>query len=190
MWFLLDRDGVINVESAKFVRSAEQWQPIPGSIDAMVRLKQAGHQLVVITNQSGLARGLFSEDDLAAMHAKLSALLRAQGVTLDGIYYCPHHPDAACKCRKPQPGMLQQAAVDLSFSPQQAVMIGDSGRDIEAGRRFGCATALVLTGNGSKTRTQKQVEDPDFLRSLPVYKNLAALVDDYLQHNTLSGLGG
>lgn len=181
MWFLLDRDGVINHESTNFVRSAAQWQPLPGSIEAIVRLLQAGHHVVVCTNQSGLARGLFNEYDLQHMHAKLADLLAAQQVQLDGIFYCPHHPDDGCDCRKPKPGLLQQASAQFGFTPDEAMMVGDSARDIAAGRAFGCQVALVETGNGQRTlAAARKSADKNFLKNLMVCSSLSVLVDQVL----------
>jgi D-glycero-D-manno-heptose 1,7-bisphosphate phosphatase len=180
MWFLLDRDGVINQDSDNFVRNAEQWIPLPGSIDAMARLLHAGHHVIVCTNQSGIGRRLFTEDDLAAMHNKLTDLLAQKSARLDHIYYCPHHPDDGCECRKPKAGMLKQAAVDFSFSATDAVMIGDSKRDLDAGVEFGCKIVLVKTGKGMKTLSQLKSENSVFLNSAAIYPDLSAYVDCFL----------
>jgi histidinol-phosphate phosphatase family protein len=119
-----------------------------------MRLRRAAASdlaLVIITNQSGVARGYFSADTLTAIHDLLTSELRATGVVPDGIYACIHHPDDACQCRKPLPGMLLRAAEDLDLDLAQSWMIGDRWSDLEAGKRAGCRTALVLTGYGRET---------------------------------------
>lgn len=151
----LDRDGTINTE-VDFLRSPDEVQLIPGAADAIRDANTLGVPVVVITNQSGIARGYLTETDLAAVHDRLRALLAAHGARVDGIYYCPHHPSAgvppygiACDCRKPNPGMLLRAAKDLHLDLSRSVLIGDRCGDIEAGQRAGCSTVLVLTGYGA-----------------------------------------
>ena len=148
---LLDRDGVINIDSDSYVCSVEDWQPIPGSIEAIVRLKRAGFKVAVCTNQSGIARRMFTKDDLFLIHAKMQNALRASNVTLDAIYYCPHGPQDNCKCRKPMPGMLLEAMKDLGHEKTKTWFVGDSFRDIQAASRAGCPSILVQTGNGTTT---------------------------------------
>lgn len=177
MWFFLDRDGVINYDSKDFVRHAAEWKPITGSLEAIAALKQAGHHVVVCTNQSGIARGHFDLDALEQMHLKMQQLLQAQGCQVDAIFYCPHHPDDHCACRKPHPGMLYAAAYQFGLSPDDVIMIGDSKRDIEAGRAFGCQVALVLSGKGQHCLEQaEKAKDTAFLTGLKIYNNLADLV--------------
>lgn len=146
---ILDRDGVINEDSEHYIRSAAQWTPLPGAIEAIARLSRAGWTLAVATNQSGIARGYFDEAALAAMHRKMLELVAAAGGAIAHIAYCPHGPDDRCSCRKPLPGLLDQiaAALDLD-SLDDAWMVGDSLRDIQAGQAAGCRTALVRTGKG------------------------------------------
>ena len=145
---LLDRDGVINRDSDAFVKSAEEFIPLPGVFKAMAALSQAGAMLAVCTNQSGIGRGLLSEADLAAIHEKLEDGVRAAGGTLHGIRYCPHLPDAGCECRKPKPGMVIQLMNDLAVGPEETTFVGDSLRDLQAGQSAGCRVVLVRTGNG------------------------------------------
>lgn len=151
MLIILDRDGVINQDSDQYIKSADEWQPIPGSIDAIVALKQVGHTVVIATNQSGIARGLFTLDDLNAMHDKLKQLLAVQHTHIDGIYFCPHVDADQCDCRKPKPGLLQQIATDFQADLTEAWLIGDSIRDLQAGASAGCQLALVKTGKGKRS---------------------------------------
>jgi len=130
---ILDRDGVINQDSDEYVKSAEEWIPLQGSIDAIAKLYRAGFTIVIATNQSGLGRGYFDLDDLEAMHAKLNHLVNDVGAELGGIFYCPHTPDQGCHCRKPQPGLLDAIAVEFEADLTNTVIVGDSLRDLEAG---------------------------------------------------------
>ena len=142
-WVLLDRDGVINRDSPDYIRSAAQWLPEPGSLRAMGRLVKAGCRLLVITNQSGIGRGFYNRAELFAMHRKMSRLLVEQGAAVEGVFFCPHLPDAGCDCRKPLGGLLHRAMACFRFTPEQAVMIGDSGRDIEAAQAVGIESVRV-----------------------------------------------
>jgi D-glycero-D-manno-heptose 1,7-bisphosphate phosphatase len=146
---LVDRDGVINHDSPEYIKSPAEFAPIAGSIDAIVRLRAAGFRVAVCTNQAGIARGLFSRRDLAAIHRKLEALLAAHGTRLDAIYVCPHGPADGCECRKPKPGMLTSAMNEFGAGPDSTVFIGDSARDIAAARAVGCVPVLVRSGNGA-----------------------------------------
>ena len=147
---LLDRDGVINFDSDAFIKSAREWRPIPGALEAVATLQQH-FEVAVCTNQSGLGRGLLSDADLADIHRRmLEELIRAGGRQLD-IYFCPHLPDDGCHCRKPEPGLLHAAMQPLGVAADQVVFVGDSIRDLQAAGHAGCHAALVLTGNGAKT---------------------------------------
>lgn len=148
---ILDRDGVINQDSDAYIKSLAEWQPLPGSIEAIARLSRAGYTVVVATNQSGLARGYFTQATLDAIHGRLRALVEQAGGELGGIYYCPHGPDDHCDCRKPKPGLLDQIVTDYG-NVSGAPMIGDSLRDLEAGVARDCHPVLVLTGKGERTR--------------------------------------
>ena len=150
----LDRDGVINFDSPDYIKSAEEWRPIPGSIDAIKLLGEKGYQVYVATNQAGLARGLFSQSDLDAMHTKLLSLVSDVGGHIAGIMYCPHHPDEECDCRKPRPGLLQQIENHAGESMAGQCFVGDSLKDIQAAQAIQAKPVLVLTGNGVKTRQQ------------------------------------
>lgn len=173
---VLDRDGVINVDSDDYVRSAEQWQPLPGSLAAIARLKRAGWQVAVATNQSGLARGYFTADDLAAMHEKLQRLLAEEGGQVDLILHCPHGPEAACACRKPLPGLFRAIAAHYGRSDLAGVpVVGDSLRDLEAGLALGCTPYLVRTGKGERTLAKPLPSGTQ------VFADLAAVVDHLLE---------
>jgi D-glycero-D-manno-heptose 1,7-bisphosphate phosphatase len=172
---ILDRDGVINQDSDDFIKSPEEFIPIAGSLEAIARLKQAGFTVAVATNQSGIARGLFGLDALAAMHDKLAALLEELGGRVDGIFYCPHGPDDGCDCRKPLPGLLEQIAEHFGVSTVGVPVIGDSVRDLEAARAVGAQPILVRTGKGERTLAQAEG-----LADVPVYDDLAAAVDALL----------
>ena len=148
---ILDRDGVINFDSVQFIKSPEEWKPIPGSLEAIARLTQAGYRVALATNQSGVGRGLFDMATLNAIHEKMHKLLSQYGGRIDALFYCPHAADSKCACRKPNSGMFEEIAnrfnVDLTGVPA----IGDSLRDLQAGAAMGCAPILVKTGKGQKT---------------------------------------
>jgi D-glycero-D-manno-heptose 1,7-bisphosphate phosphatase len=152
----LDRDGTL-IEEVNYLSAPEQVKLIPGAAEAVRRLNAAGVLVVVVTNQAGVARGIFPESRVGAVHAHLSALLAARGACLDAFYYCPHHPTAgtgayrvACECRKPKPALLLTAARELDIDLARSWMIGDKLCDAEAGRAAGCRTILVRTGHGSE----------------------------------------
>lgn len=149
---ILDRDGVINFDSAEFIKNPDEWQPIPGSLEAIARLNQAGFHVVIATNQSGVGRGLLDMATLSAIHDKMHKALAHAGGRIDAVFYCPHAQEASCSCRKPKPGMLEDIArrfnVDLAGVP----CIGDSLRDLEAAVQVDAQPMLVLTGKGKNTR--------------------------------------
>jgi D-glycero-D-manno-heptose 1,7-bisphosphate phosphatase len=150
---VLDRDGVINRESAEFIRSPAEWIPLPGSLDAIAALTRGGFTVVVASNQSGVGRGLISAETLDAIHARMRGEIEAAGGRLAGIYFCPHHPDAGCDCRKPKPGLLRRIEQDFTCSLAGQPVIGDSARDILAAQAVGARSILVRTGNGMTTET-------------------------------------
>ena len=141
----LDRDGTLNADPG-YIKSPDQLELFPGVPEALARLKRAGARLILVTNQSGVARGLLSQDDLAAVHAKLNRILDGAGASLDAIYFCPHHPDDGCGCRKPNPGMIDQAVRERRVDLDRAYLIGDHVRDIELAKRVGARSVLVTTG--------------------------------------------
>lgn len=149
---ILDRDGVINKDSNAFVKSAAEWLPLPGSMEAIGMFSRAGIPVTVASNQSGIGRGLFDRDALYAMHRKMRRVARIHGGHIDRIVFCPHHPDAGCECRKPKPGMLLQLLKSYAVSPGEAVLVGDSMRDLDAALTAGVRPVLLLTGNGLETQ--------------------------------------
>lgn len=159
---LVDRDGTVNVER-HYLSDPDQLELYPGVGKALKRLQDAGFGIAVVTNQSGIARGYFDLARLEQIHDRLRALLAADGVQLDGIYLCPHGPDDDCACRKPLPGMVEQAVAEHGFDPARAVMIGDKEVDVEMGRAVGATTFLVRTGHGHKyvdgTKADHVVDD-------------------------------
>ncbi|MDX1802207.1 MAG: D-glycero-beta-D-manno-heptose 1,7-bisphosphate 7-phosphatase [Marinobacter sp.] len=178
MLIILDRDGVINQYHGQYICSLDEWIPLPGSIEAIARLCQAGHRIAIATNQSGLARGYYDEDTLNAMHQRLRTLVRAAGGDVAHIAYCPHHPDDGCDCRKPRTGLLEQiqSGLDLA-SLKGSVMVGDSRKDLLAGRKAGAATYLVRTGNGRETERNLGRRP---LPGVEVFDDLQALTDHLL----------
>lgn len=148
---ILDRDGVINEDSDNYIRSVSEWRPIPNAMAAIARLCAKGKTVVVATNQAGVAKGVFSQAELDAIHERLTDEARRFGGRIDRIYACVHHPDDACACRKPKPGMLLQACADFGVTPSGVPFVGDSLRDLAAAEAAGCQPVLVMTGNGRRT---------------------------------------
>lgn len=174
---ILDRDGVINEDSDDYIKSPDEYIPIPGSLEAIARLKKAGFTVVVATNQSGIGRGYFDLDTLNAMHDKLKWLLAEVDGSVDGIFYCPHTPEDHCDCRKPAPGLYRQISQHFNTELTGVPVIGDSLRDIEAAWAVGAAPVLVRTGKGSRTLAAgKELAD------IPVYDDLAGAVDALLEN--------
>lgn len=178
---ILDRDGVINFDSDTFIKSPEEWIPIPGSLEAIARLNQADYRVVVATNQSGIARGIFNIMALNAIHQKMHAAAQSVGAEIDAVFFCPHAADDSCDCRKPQPGMLHTIAKRFDVSLKGLPTIGDSLRDLQAGFVVGCAPYLVLTGKGAKTLAKGGL--PPGTTSYP---DLAAVVDHLLKAPALT----
>lgn len=178
---ILDRDGVINQDSDDYIKSADEWQPIPGSIEAIARLCDAGYSVAVATNQSGLGRGLFELDDLEAIHDKMRELVESAGGHIAGIYYCPHLPTTGCNCRKPAPGLLDAIAEDFSISLEGLTFIGDSLKDLQAGAARLCRPILLRTGKGTDYEKQLADEPNAQVRNAAVYNDLASAVDSLLE---------
>ncbi|MDV3238697.1 MAG: D-glycero-beta-D-manno-heptose 1,7-bisphosphate 7-phosphatase [Gammaproteobacteria bacterium] len=174
---ILDRDGVINEDSDAYIKSPDEWIPIPGSLEAIARLNRAEYRVVVASNQSGLARGLFDADTLSRIHEKMHRALADVGGAIDAVFFCPHGPDDECDCRKPRPGLLQDIARRLNVSLRGVPAIGDSLRDLQAARSVGAQPILVLTGKGAKTQARLQAEG---FGDIPVFADLAAVVDALL----------
>ncbi|MCW8905589.1 D-glycero-beta-D-manno-heptose 1,7-bisphosphate 7-phosphatase [Sedimenticola sp.] len=173
---ILDRDGVINEDSDTHIKSPDEWIPIPGSLTAIAKLNQAGYRVVIATNQSGLARGLFKIDTLNAIHSKMNLALASEGGRIDGLFFCPHGPKAGCDCRKPKPGLLLQIADRFYTSLEKVPCIGDSLRDLRAATAVGARPILVRTGKGAKTEA-----DPKLDPTIPIYDNLSDAVAELLK---------
>jgi D-glycero-D-manno-heptose 1,7-bisphosphate phosphatase len=148
---ILDRDGVINYDSDQFIKSPEEWKPLPGSLEAIARLSQADYRVVVATNQSGVGRGLFDMPTLNAIHDKMLKAAAHAGGRIDAIFFCPHTPEAGCSCRKPKSGMIEEIATRYNTDLKDVPAIGDSLRDLEAAARLGAQPILVRTGKGEHT---------------------------------------
>jgi len=151
---IVDRDGVINEDSDQYIKSVAEWRPIAGSLEAISELTRGGYRVAVVTNQSGVGRGLFDEGTLAAIHQHMLTAVRAAGGDLAGIYYCPHTPAAECDCRKPRPGLFRKLERDLGASVHGAPYIGDKLSDIDAAAATGARPILVRTGRGVLAESQ------------------------------------
>jgi D-glycero-D-manno-heptose 1,7-bisphosphate phosphatase len=158
---LLDRDGTI-IQERDYLTDPRQIEFIPGAVQGLRRLSELGLKLVVVTNQSAVGRGYLDRAGLDKIHQKLRLLLQAEGVRLDGIYFCPHTPDDACSCRKPRPGLIERASKELFFDPKTSFVIGDKACDIEMGRNVGATTLLVRTGYGAQVTSDGTVS-PEYI---------------------------
>ena len=167
-YILLDRDGVINQDSDDFIKSPEEFLPLEKSLEAIALLNQNGYNVVVITNQSGIARGYFSKKTLNSIHAKMRDEAAKVGGSIEAVYFCPHQASDECKCRKPKAGLLKQFASDYDVDLADVYFIGDSLRDIQAAQNAKAIPVLVKTGNGAKTLQ----ENPQLLTSLLIFENL------------------
>lgn len=172
---ILDRDGVINHDSDDFIKSPDEWIPIPGSLEAIARLNQADYRVVVATNQSGIARGKFNIMTLNAIHQKMHAAAQSVGADIDAVFFCPHAADDNCDCRKPKAGMLESIAKRFEVNLKGVPSVGDSLRDLQAGFVVGCRPYLVLTGKGEITRAKGGL--PPGTATFP---DLSAVVDHLL----------
>ena len=173
---ILDRDGVINLDSDRFIKSPEEWKPIDGSLEAIARLNQSGYRVVVATNQSGVGRGLFDMAMLNAIHAKMHKALATVGGRIDAVFYCPHAADAKCACRKPHAGMFLEIAERFDVSLIDVPSVGDSLRDLQAAAAVGAAPILVLTGKGVKT-----LAAGDLPAGTKIVGDLSSAVDEVLK---------
>jgi D-glycero-D-manno-heptose 1,7-bisphosphate phosphatase len=173
---ILDRDGVINHDSPSHIKSPEEWKPIPGSLEAIALLTQAGYQVVVATNQSGVGRRLFEMATLNAIHDKMHRAVGLAGGRIDAVFYCPHAQEANCNCRKPKPGMLQEIGRRFGTKLKDVPCIGDSLRDLAAAAAVEAQPILVLTGKGAQTRREAGLP-PD----TRVYPDLAEAVKSLLK---------
>jgi len=178
---ILDRDGVINHDSDDYIKSPDEWQPLPGSLEAIARLCRADYTVVVATNQAGVGRGLFSLEMLTRIHRKMASSIRDKGGRLDSVFFCPHSPAEQCGCRKPKPGMLLEISDRLGIGLSSVPVVGDSLRDLEAAEAAGAIPVLVKTGRGRLTQEKlSKGELSHTLGQTPVYADLAAFTDAVL----------
>lgn len=174
---ILDRDGTINEDRDDYVKSVDEWVPLPGALDAIARLNEAGWHTVVATNQSGLGRGTFDMSTLNAMHAKMNQLLAKHGGRIDAVFFCPHAPDEACRCRKPLPGLFEQIGERFGVDLHDVPVVGDTLRDLLAGAAVGCRPHLVRTGKAAR---MSDAEIEALCAQVPgttVHADLAAFAD-------------
>jgi D-glycero-D-manno-heptose 1,7-bisphosphate phosphatase len=180
---ILDRDGTINVDSDAFIKTPEEWQPLPGALEAIARMNHAGWHVAVASNQSGLGRGLFDVASLNAIHARMHKMLSALGGRIDAVFYCPHSPDDHCQCRKPLPGLFEQIGERFGVDLRTAPVVGDTPRDLQAGAAVGCPPHLVLTGKAEALRATlpalqgTPVLPADYPPGTRVHRDLAAFAD-------------
>lgn len=172
---ILDRDGVINFDSDQFIKSPDEWKPIPGSLEAIARLTREGWRVVVATNQSGLARGLFEMATLNAIHAKMHKAVAQAGGRIEAVFYCPHAAETECACRKPRAGMLNEIAARYGSDLKGVPSVGDSLRDLLAAASVGAVPLLVQTGKGRKTLAAGGLPE-----GTPVFADLGGVVDHLL----------
>ncbi|MDH5435805.1 MAG: D-glycero-beta-D-manno-heptose 1,7-bisphosphate 7-phosphatase [Gammaproteobacteria bacterium] len=177
---ILDRDGVINEDSDEYIKSPDEFIPIPGSLEAITRLNHAGYRVVIISNQSGIARKYFTVEILQNIHEKLRSLLADIGGQIDTILYCPHGPSDLCKCRKPKAGLFEELKNRLHITFDNTLAVGDSLRDLQAAQSIGAKPVLVRTGKGLRTLQHKSMPT-----NIPVYDNLAEVVNDLLDEESI-----
>lgn len=175
---VLDRDGIINEDSPHYIKSVDEFIMLPGSAEAIAQLYAAGYRVGVATNQSGIARGLYDRETLTAIHAKMHEQVRAAGGEIEEIAYCPHLPEEACACRKPQPGLLLELAERFECEPEDMIFIGDKLTDIQAAEAVGARPMLILSSMTDEQVTQMY---PD----VPVYHSLQACVTDFLSEKEM-----
>ena len=188
---ILDRDGTINEDRDDFVKTPDEWVPIPGALEAIARLNHAGWHTVVVTNQSGLGRGLFDMSTLNAMHLKMNQLLAKQGGRIDAVFFCPHTPEDLCDCRKPLPGLVLQVGERYGLHLKDVAVVGDSLRDLLAGAAAGCPTHLVRTGKAAKYDEAQLAHVLAQAPATQVHADLAAFAEAMiLRERRLRGVTG
>ena len=173
---ILDRDGVINYDSDQYIKSPAEWRAMPGSLEAIAKLTQAGYKVVIASNQSGLGRGLFDMDTLNAIHDKMHRAVQSVGGRIDAVFYCPHTSDSKCNCRKPKPGMFLRIGACFNTDLSDAYVIGDSLRDLQPAASVGARTVLVLTGKGEATQAEGNLPEGTL-----IFSDLAAAVEHILK---------
>lgn len=175
---VLDRDGVINVDSVHFIKNTNEWVPIPGSLEAIALLNQSGYRVAIATNQSGISRGLFDMVTLNAIHDKMCRALNALGGRIDAIFYCPHSADDHCDCRKPKPGMMEEIGRRFGMDMKGVPVVGDALRDLQAGAALGMQPMLVRTGKGEETLAAGNLPEGTL-----VFANLAEAVQHIISES-------
>jgi D-glycero-D-manno-heptose 1,7-bisphosphate phosphatase len=175
---IVDRDGTLCAEHEGFLQSPDDWTPLPGALDALARLNQAGWSVVIAANYPGLGRGLFDMATLNAIHARMNRELAAAGARVEAVFFCPHAPDEACDCRKPQPGLLRQIGERFKLDLSQVHVVGNSLADVQAAVAAGCVPHLVLTGRGAPAQTAPL--PPAFAPATQVHADLAAFATTFL----------
>ncbi len=174
---IVDRDGTINHERDDYIKSAEEWVPLPGAMEAIARLNHAGWHVVVATNQSGIGRGLFDMAALNAMHAKMHQLLARHGARVDAVFFCPHTPEDHCTCRKPQPGLFNMIGERFGVSLDGVPMVGDLPRDVLAAQSVGCEPHLVRTGQAASMTEAELVALRRQVPDLTIHPDLSSFAD-------------
>lgn len=174
---ILDRDGTINHERDDYIKSADEWVPLPGAMEAIARLNHAGWHVVVATNQSGIGRGLFDMAAMNAMHAKMHQLLARQGGRVDAVFFCPHTPEDQCTCRKPQPGLFKMIGERFNTALEGVPMVGDLPRDVLAAQSVGCEPHLVRTGQAAAMTEPELVELRRQVPGLTIHPDLSSFAD-------------
>jgi D-glycero-D-manno-heptose 1,7-bisphosphate phosphatase len=175
---ILDRDGTINEDRDDYVKSADEWVPLPGALEAIARLNQNGWHTVIATNQSGLGRGLFDMAALNAMHLKMNHLLQKHGGRIDAVFFCPHTPDDTCNCRKPLPGLIELIGERYGVDLHQVPVVGDSLRDLQAGAALGCEPHLLCSGKSGqlnaaqRAQLQRQIPGTQVHLDLPAFAQM------------------
>jgi D-glycero-D-manno-heptose 1,7-bisphosphate phosphatase len=178
----LDRDGVINEDSDAYVKNPDEWIPIPGSLEAIAKLTRAGITVVVVSNQAGVFKGKFTEENLTAMTTKMLDLVEKFGGKIHKVFYCLHDPDLNCRCRKPAPGMLLDAAAEFKVSPEELIFVGDRSTDMQAAWACGAKPILVKTGKGERELLANPALADQVIHEFgAVYENLSAFVRDFLK---------
>lgn len=168
---ILDRDGVINYDSDEYIKSPDEWHAIPGSLEAIAQLNRAGYQVVIVTNQSGVARGFYDLETLDKIHEKMQEELAEVGGYIEEIFFCPHHPDEHCNCRKPKPGLLHKIREKYGVELSESYFIGDTLTDMQVAAEVNCKPILLMTGKGKRT-----LEKNPELASLQCFDDLASAV--------------
>jgi D-glycero-D-manno-heptose 1,7-bisphosphate phosphatase len=174
---ILDRDGTINHERDDYIKSSDEWVPLPGAMEAIARLNHAGWHVVVATNQSGIGRGLFDMAALNAMHAKMHQLLAKQGGRVDAVFFCPHTPEDQCTCRKPQPGLFNMIGERFGVALDGVPMVGDLPRDVLAAQSVGCEPHLVRTGQAAGMSEAELIDLRRQVPDLTIHPDLSSFAD-------------